>query len=262
MNNVFERLAESRRDVWFGDDGSGLIRSHHRRSVFFTDEQRRRWKDTRNRSAREAPGPSLDLFAAGCLHGPRRELSRLPAARGELEDYLRTRRRLNLHGIHQLIGEALVPRERRPVLFDLAAGLPGAWMLEDAVDQLGRSGLGIARVESNQEREELIFNADTQELLGYRRVLVAPSVEWGAAVGEVTGWTSYLGRELVGGLPADAPPVPGPPCELSGSGRGTTIRPGLLLGTGYFTDIRPQLDQWLADGVITAADHTALQPPT
>jgi hypothetical protein len=39
-NNVFDRLAESRREVWFGDDGSGLIRSQHIRSLFFTDEQR------------------------------------------------------------------------------------------------------------------------------------------------------------------------------------------------------------------------------
>jgi hypothetical protein len=35
-----------------------------------------------------------------------------------------------------------------------------------------------------------------------------------------------------------------------------------LLGTGYFTDLKPQLDQWLAAGVITEADHQALQPPT
>ena len=30
---------------------------------------------------------------------------------------------------------------------------------------------------------------------------------------------------------------------------------------GYFTDLKPHLDQWLADGVITKADHEALQPP-
>jgi hypothetical protein len=35
-NGVFDRMAESRREVWFGDDGSGLIRSQHIRSVFFT----------------------------------------------------------------------------------------------------------------------------------------------------------------------------------------------------------------------------------
>ena len=93
-NNVFDRLAESRREVWFGDDGSGLIRSQRVRSLFFTDEQRLRWESMPNGSAREATEPSLDLFAAGCLHGPRKELSRLPTGRGELEDYLRARRQL------------------------------------------------------------------------------------------------------------------------------------------------------------------------
>ncbi len=261
-NGVFDRLAESRREVWFGDDGSGLIRSHHRRSLFFTEEQRRRWEDGRNQAAREATGPSLDLFAAGCFHGPRRELARLPATRAELEDHLRAHRRLTLHHIQQLIGEALVPKELRQVFVDLAANLPNAWILENAADQLGRPGFGIACVERDQGREELIFDPDTQELLGYRRVLVAPSVEWGAPAGVVTGWTSYVVRRLVRELPPDAPPVPGPPCDPPGGGRGTLIRPGLSLGTGRFTELEPQLDQWLADGVITAADHKALQPPT
>ena len=55
--------------------------------------------------------------------------------------------------------------------------------------------------------------------------------------------------------------MPRPPCVPPGSGRGTVIRPGLMLGTGYFTDLKPHLDQWLADSVITKADHEALQPP-
>jgi hypothetical protein len=185
----------------------------------------------------------------------------LPTARHELEDYLRASRQLTLHGIHQLIGEALVPEGLRQVFVELATNLPGAWILEDAADQLGRSGLGVACVERGQ-REELIFNCDTRELLGYRRVLVAPDVDYGAPAGAVTGWASYVSRELVDGLPPGTPPVPGPACDPPGRGRGTVIRPGLLLGTGYFTDLKPRLDQWLDAGVITEADHDALQPPS
>jgi hypothetical protein len=247
--------------VWFGDDGSGLIRSQHRRSFFFTEEQRLRWEHMSNGPARESTESSLDLFAAGCFHGPRRELLRLPTAQPELENYLQARRQLTLHQIHQLIGEALVPGALRQVFVDLATNLPGAWILEDAADQLGRPGLGVACVERNQ-RDELIFDRDTKELLGYRRVLVAPDVDYAAPAGAVTGWTSYVSRQLVDGLPAGTPPVPGPPCDPPGGGRGTAIRPGLVLGTGYFTDLKPQLDQWLDDGVITEADHEALQPPT
>lgn len=260
-NNVFHRLVESRREVWFGDDGSGLIKSQHIRSLFFTEEQRLRWESMPNRPAREATEPSLDLFAAGCFHGPREELSRLPTGDRELEDYLRARGRVTLNDIHQLCGEALVPSGLREGFVDLAAGLPDAWILDDAADQLGRPGFGVARIERNY-REELIFGPHTREVLGYRQVLVAPDVEDGAPVDAVIGWTSYASRQLVDSLPAGIPPVPQPPCAPRGSGRGTVIRPGLMLGTGYFTDLKPHLDQWLADGVITKADHEALQPPT
>jgi hypothetical protein len=229
--------------------------------LFFTDEQRLRWEGMPNRSAREATEPSLDLFALGCFHGPRTELSRLPTGRSELEAYLRGRRQLTLSGIHQLCGEALVPSGLRQVFVDLAADLPDAWILGDASDQLGRPGFGVARVERNY-REELIFSPDTREVLGYRQVLVAPDVGYGAPVDAVIGWTCYVSRQLVDALPAGTPPVPRPPCMPPGSGRGTVIRPGLMLGTGYFIDLKPHLDQWLANGVITKADHEALQPPT
>jgi hypothetical protein len=258
-NNVFDRMAESRREVWFGDDGSGLIRSQRIRSFFFTDEQRLRWENTPNRSAREAIAPSLDLFAAGCFHGPRRQLLRLPKDHAELTEHLRTRRQLTLHSIHQLIGEALVPSELRQVFFDLAAALPGSSILKDTKDHLGRPGVGIARVE-RAHREELIFDLKTRELLGYRQILIDPDAAY-APAGAITGWTSYVDRRLVEALPANTPPVPEPPCNPPGGGRGTVIRQGLMLGTGYFTDLEPHLDQWLAAGVITKADHQQLKPP-
>jgi hypothetical protein len=256
-NGVFDRMAESRREVWFGDDGSGLIRSQHIRSVFFTDEQRLRWETMPHRSAREAIQPSLDLFAAGCFHGPRRELAQLPTDRTALTHHLRSQRQLTLHAIHQLLGEALVPSQLRQALFDLAADLPDAWISEDANDQLGRAGIGIARVE-RAYRVELIFDRETQELLGYRQILIGPDAQY-APTGAITGWTSYVERQVVDALPPSTPPVPEPPCDPPGGGRGTAIRPGFTLGTGYFSELQPHLDQWLTAGVITETDHKALQ---
>ena len=55
------------------------------------------------------------------------------------------------------------------------------------------------------------------------------------------------------------PPVPGPPCSPQGSGRGTVIERGFLLGTGYFEDLEPQLEEWLARGVITDAQYHAVK---
>jgi hypothetical protein len=257
-NDTFERMVESRREVWFGDDGSGLIRTQLIRSHFFTDAQRLSWETTAHPTVTGSVGPSLDLFAAGCFHGPRRRLAQLATSREALAEQLESRRQLNLHGIGQLIGEALVPEEMKRAFFDLAADLPEAQIVDDATDQLGRRGVGIIRVE-HRWREELIFGSESLELLGYRQVLNEPNAGY-ALAGAIVGWTSYVCRELVDALPAGTPPVPEPPCYPPGAGRGTVIRPGLMLGTGYFTDLQPHLDQWLAAGVITQAEHQNLSP--
>ena len=36
-------------------------------------------------------------------------------------------------------------------------------------------------------------------------------------------------------------------------------RAGLLLGTGYFEDLEPWLEEWLARGVITDAQYRAVK---
>ena len=37
------------------------------------------------------------------------------------------------------------------------------------------------------------------------------------------------------------------------------IEPGFLLGTGYFNELEPQLEEWLAHGVITDAQYHAVK---
>lgn len=256
VNNFYERLREAHREIWIGSDASGLISETFIRSSFFTDEQRRRWATAQNREAREDPTPSLDLSAAGCLPGHAPTLAKLDLDPRVLMSQLETRRRLTLHRIGELMGEALVPDALGGALYTLASELPGAEVLESATDELGRAGHGLARTEGNK-RVELIFTSGGFELLGMREVLLdaadyAPS-------GTLVGWVSYMSREVVESLPAGTPPVPGPPCSQRGAGRGTSIEPGFVLGTGWFTDLAAQLDIWLADGVITQTQHDALK---
>jgi hypothetical protein len=257
VNGVYERLREADREVWFGSDGSGLMTEAWIRSSFFTEDQRKAWQTARHRAAREDPTPSMDLFAAGCLPGHGPMLSKLPVDTSALASKLEARRMLTLHSIGDLIGEALVPDLLLRALHHIAARLPGAELLATATDQIGRAGHGIARVERGK-RVELIFDADSFELLGSREVLVDPDAGY-ARTGDLVGWTSYLSRETVGSLPAGTPPVPGPPCSPPGSGRGTTIEPGFGLSTGYFTDLGPLLENWHATGVITTAQYDALK---
>jgi hypothetical protein len=146
-NNVFERMVEARREVWFGSDGSGLIRSTRIGWSFFTEEQRAGWEAAAHRDAREDRSPAMDLFAPRCLGGHAHVLEKLPGDVDELAAALAESRRLSMHRIGELMGEALVPLALRRPLYEVAARLSGAEAMESVVDELGRSGLEIARVE-------------------------------------------------------------------------------------------------------------------
>ncbi len=195
----FERTVESRREVWFGDDGSGLIRSQRIRSTFFTEEQRLKWESNAHSSRRDSLIPTLDVFAPGSFFGPRRRLANLAADPDVIAHELQRTRSLSLHGIFQLVGEALVPETLRHTFFDLAVSLPDSLMLEAAKDELGRSGIAVTREES-RHREELIFDRDSFELVGYRQVLLDADLGY-APVGATIGWSAYLSRRLVDALP-------------------------------------------------------------
>ena len=173
-NGVFDRLVEARREIWIGSDGSGLIKSARIGWSFFTDEQRTRRESAAYPEAVEDLSSTMDLFAPGCLSGHHATLATLPTDPVELSSALAARRKLNVHRIGELIGEALVAFELREALYQAAAELPGADAVASARDELGRSGPGIARVERGI-REELIFDPDSRELLGRRQVLVDPA---------------------------------------------------------------------------------------
>jgi len=204
---TFERMVERRREAWFGDDGSGLIRDQKMRSVFFTEQQRRAWDTNGHESRRDSYEVTLVVFGPGEFFGLRRQLARLAADPESIVDRLERTRSLSLHGIHQLVGEALVPATLRKILFELAAGMPDAETVQGAHDELKRSGIGVGRDERGH-REELIFDSDTLELLGYRQVLLDPDAGY-APVDSIVGYSSYLTRSVVAGLPDGTPPPPG-----------------------------------------------------
>jgi hypothetical protein len=208
-DNVFERMVEWHREIWIGTDRSGLIRSSRIKWSFFTEQQRTRWEATPHPEAAEDLSPGIHLFAPGRIGGRALTLAKLPTDRDELAGALEQQRDLSVRGIGQLMGEALVPVDLRRALYEVAAALPGAEILADARDELGRVGDGVARVEHGLRRE-LIFDPATGELLACRDVMVDPTADY-ASPGALVGWTCYLSRDIFDALPRDLPPVPGPP---------------------------------------------------
>src|ERR1019366_5415551 len=71
----FDAFVGSQREIWIGSDGSGLIRGTSGPASFFTEDGRARWEAADSRELTH--GPSVDLFAPGCLPGSR---ARRPAA--------------------------------------------------------------------------------------------------------------------------------------------------------------------------------------
>src|ERR1039458_5160079 len=62
----FDAFVGSQREIWIGSDGSGLIRETSGPASFFTEDGRARWEAADSRELTH--GPSVDLFAPGCLH--------------------------------------------------------------------------------------------------------------------------------------------------------------------------------------------------
>jgi hypothetical protein len=247
---VFDAFVGSQREIWIGSDGSGLIRSTSGPASFFTDEDRARWEAAG--SLKLTHGPSIDLFAPGCLPGARAWRTRLGRHPDGLEAGLSSRQPLTLHTVQELLGEAVVEPEFCRAVYEIARRLPGIEVMHSISDQLGRAGHGLARTE-HAHRVELIFSPDIGQLLAYQHFLAGHQPF--APAGTLHSWSAFLARRIVAGLPPEIPPVPRLPCDPPGAGRGFVIRPGFNVCTGYVDDPLPQLAELRAQGVLTDAEY-------
>lgn len=107
------------REIWFGNDGSGLIKTTRIGWSFFTDEQRTRWEASKFPPATESVRPVLCAYGPGGLSGPKDPgLAKLSTNPTELAADLEATRQLTLYGIAHLMGEALVPEQLRRALYE------------------------------------------------------------------------------------------------------------------------------------------------
>jgi putative oligomerization/nucleic acid binding protein len=247
---VFDAFVGSQREIWIGSDGSGLIRETSGPASFFTEEGRGRWEAAG--SPKLTHGPSIDLFAPGCLPGARASRARVSGHPGGLEAGLSARRSPTLHTVQELLGEAVVEPEFCRAVYEIARRMPDVEAIDRLSDQLGRAGHGLARTE-HAHRVELIFSPDTSQLLAYQHFLAEPQPF--APAGTLHSWSAFVARRIVVGLPPEIPPVPRLPCVPPGSGRGFVIRPGFHVGTGYVDDPLAQLVELRAQGVLTDAEY-------
>ncbi|MEH0576573.1 CU044_5270 family protein [Streptomyces sp. B21-108] len=72
----------------------------------------------------------------------------------------------------QMMEDGIMPSAQAAALFRAVARIPGVTVVEDAVDALGRHGVGVAREDAKERfRMEWIFDRKTHQLLGQRKTL-------------------------------------------------------------------------------------------
>lgn len=202
---VFDAFVGSEREIWIGSDGSGLIRSTSGPASFFTPEGKVRWEAAG--SPRLTDGPSIDLFAPGCLPGSRARRARLVDHPDGLEAALSSRQPLTLRAVQELLGETVVKADFCRAVYEIARQLSGVEEVASISDQLGRAGRGLVRVE-NVHRIELIFSPDISGLLASQHFLAEPQPF--APAGTLHSWSAFLARRLVAALPPRSHPCPAP----------------------------------------------------
>ena len=95
--------------------------------------------------------------------------------------------------IGSLLDDAVMPPRVEAALYRAVARIPGVVLLKDAVDAVGRHGIGVARVDAvDGERSEWIFDRTTLRYLGERDYLVHDTVNGKA--GTLIGISAVLVR--------------------------------------------------------------------
>jgi hypothetical protein len=234
-----------RREIWIGPDGSGRMRGTETDPVFPTAKDRQNWK-AMGRTAPPLLGPPSDeKFGPGGLSTGPADLSKLPTDPATLAGLISSRK---IEGgppgpaedfvqVGDLLRESDASPELRAALFKVAAGIPGVKVLGTVKDSDGRSGTGIAFVNSASSQpspsplpspadsaspapsaspsaspgpgagsqgtvlSELVFDPATSGLLAEQTVRVRPD-------GSTTllNWTDYLLSGVVDSV-TDTPPA-------------------------------------------------------
>jgi hypothetical protein len=201
----FSVLVPHTREIWIAPDGSGRLRVQSGQPKFFGPEDEVEW-EAAGRPSFDGTGISDDSFGPGGLSFT--DFSEYSTDPDELYDQIRSR--AEGHGpstdaemfvlVGDLLRETVAPPDLRAALFRVAAKIPGVELVGNVTDPAGRNGVAVARTSDDAgflERNELVFDPDTSELLAERQALLE-RVAWAdAEPGTVIGYAVYLSSGAV-----------------------------------------------------------------
>jgi hypothetical protein len=202
---AFSVLVPHVREIWVTPDGSGRLLVKTGEPRFLGPRDRETW-EAAGRPELDRPGTTDESFGPdGLSYTNFSEYSTDP---DELYDQIRSK--AEGHGpstdaemlvlVGDLLRETVAPPDLRAALFRVAARIPGVELVGEVTDPAGRKGVAVARTSDDAgflERNELIFDPDTSELLAERQILLEP-VDWiDAEPGTVIGYAVYLNSGVV-----------------------------------------------------------------
>lgn len=196
----FSVLVPHTREIWIAPDGSGRLLVTTGEPRFLGPRDEATWKAAGSPEL-DRPGTSDESFGPGGLSYT--DFSEYSTDADELYDQIRNKAEgygpstdaemLVLVG--DLLRETMAPPDLRAALFRVAARIPGVELVGNVTDPAGRKGTAVARTSDDAgflERNELVFDSETSELLAERQVLLE-SVGWiDAKPGTVIGYAVYL----------------------------------------------------------------------
>lgn len=106
-------------------------------------------------------------------------------------------------GVNDLLREATVPADLRAALYRVLARIPGVTVQENSVELGGRTGVAFTRVDPDSmvnQREELIVDTESGQVIGTRTVLLQPEEARNIPAGTVT-YSNSIHTSVVDGLP-------------------------------------------------------------
>jgi hypothetical protein len=201
-----------RRQIWIGSDGSGRIVETYSNPQLGTAKDRAGWIAAGRPSLAVAPSDST--FGPGQLSVGPPNLNRLPDDPAKLATLLEARK---IEGgpkgpgedfvqVGDLLREDYVRPALRSAIFIVAEQIPGVRLLGTVTDQVGRSGIGLAYVNSWPAQGEtgksvLVFDPKTSKMIAEETYVT--STKTGKTV--LTAWTDYLKSGVVNSVTSNNP---------------------------------------------------------
>jgi hypothetical protein len=213
-------IARYKRQAWIGPDNSGRLREFAEKPLFLSDTDRRlcradhasactsHWQGQGGRISSQNYGP-------GKAQGPLAyiDTTHLPTDSDRLYQLLRHASVINgppyrrekatvsdaqvFWTVGELLSETYAPPQVRAALYRATSNLPRVQYLGQTQNSVGEEGVGVAYT-SRGQRNELIFDPNTSELIGIRQVLVDPGkLHLHAPAGSVIGDSSFVSRGVV-----------------------------------------------------------------